>query len=93
MPLFIDRGDGYEYYGSYRQGRYPDKLGYEELSEAAKDVFYRWACTIRGEKKPRWAIEFLVAQGLASNERAAAGIKPTDVLEAFARASTLPAHT
>jgi hypothetical protein len=47
FPLFIRRGqEGYKYYGTYREPRYSDRLGGNEMAQVPKYVKEHWASQI-----------------------------------------------
>lgn len=57
IPLFIRRGDGgFRYYGSYREPRYSDRLGANEMLDLPIHVKNYWAKKVGARRKARWAI-------------------------------------
>jgi hypothetical protein len=57
IPLFIKCGDGgFKYYGTYREPRYSDRLGANEMLDLPYYVKRHWAKKIGAGHKPRWAI-------------------------------------
>lgn len=58
IPLFIKRlGDGYKYYGTYREPRYSDRLGANEMLELPQYVKEHWARKMGAKREPRCAME------------------------------------
>jgi hypothetical protein len=57
IPLFIRRGyGGYKYYGTYREPRYSDRLGANEMLGLPSHVKNYWAKKMGAGRKARWAI-------------------------------------
>jgi hypothetical protein len=56
-PLFIRRGKrGFKYYGTYREPRYSDRLGANEMLELPSYVKNYWAKKMGAGRKACWAI-------------------------------------
>jgi len=62
IPLFIRRGNrGFEYYGTYREPRNPDRPGTNDMLDLPSDVKNYWAKKVGAGRKPRWAIHAIHA--------------------------------
>jgi hypothetical protein len=56
-PLFIRRGNrGFKYYGTYREPRYSDRLGANEMLDLPSHVKKHWTKKMGARRKPCWAI-------------------------------------
>ena len=88
-PLFVKRpNSGYFYFGTYRQPRYSDRLGYAEMELEVPDSVKRHRANEAGKKdKPRWVVNEMIYQRLVNSDKEAQAVSPLDILQAFQRVS------